>query len=105
MIRWLSVTTAIAATVLSAIGEGIAAVSPQVVTDGRSNAAVYVLFLRGRELETHGSEQDLNAARDLYEQALELDHSFALAHAGLSIVVSNLARSSADRKRLWPRPK
>ncbi len=89
------------ASVVAIAQQTVGAIVPtvEIPTDGKGNAAVYVLYLRGRELETHGSAQDINAARDLYEQALELDHSFALGHASLSIVLSDLATSSIEQDR------
>lgn len=45
------------------------------------NAAAYALFLRARELETHQTQPDSTAARDLYADAIAADPSFAEAHA------------------------
>ncbi len=50
------------------------------------NPEAYVLFLRARQLEIHPDTllQDFKAAVQLYEQAIALDPSFALAHARLA---------------------
>jgi tetratricopeptide (TPR) repeat protein len=60
------------------------------------NAEAYALYLRGRELEEHLNDQDLQGARDLYQQAILLDPKFALARARYSIVLSETARSPVE---------
>ena len=61
-----------------------------------ANAEAYALYLRARELESHLNDQDLQAARDLYQQAIMLDPKFALARARHAIVLSEIARSPAE---------
>ncbi|MGI8481640.1 MAG: hypothetical protein ACR2MF_06200 [Chthoniobacterales bacterium] len=56
------------------------------------NADAYVFYLRAREYQTRQSAllSDLQTAEALYEQALQLDAKFALAHARLSETVSRI---------------
>jgi TolB-like protein/Flp pilus assembly protein TadD len=63
-----------------------------VVTKPTENPDAYVLYLRARELETgyQTSDEDREAAAKLYQQAIDLDPKFALAHARLSIELSNV---------------
>lgn len=65
--------------------------------DPQADAEVYVLYLRARDLESHSSEEDLRSARDLYAQIIERDPDFALAHARLGVVLTNLARSDDEK--------
>jgi serine/threonine-protein kinase len=73
-----------------------ATLSPQekarVETKPTTNADAYVLYLRGREYQTRPDNflQDFQSAARLYEQAIALDPEFALAHARLSAVSSNV---------------
>src|ERR1043166_9054209 len=57
-----------------------------------NNADAYVLYLRGREYQTRPDNffQDFESAAGLFEQAIALDPNFALAHARLSVVTSNI---------------
>ena len=70
--------------------------SPQekarVETKPTDNADAYVLYLRGREYQTRPDNflQDFRSAARLYEQAIALDPNFALAHARLSAVTSQI---------------
>ena len=54
------------------------------------NPDAYVLYLRGRELELrfHPTSEDLKSAGVAFQQAIDLDPSFALARARLSILLS-----------------
>src|SRR5216110_1974496 len=56
------------------------------------NADAYVLYLRGRDYQTRPDNllQDFQSAANLYEQAIALDPKFALAHARLSAVMSQI---------------
>jgi TolB-like protein/tetratricopeptide (TPR) repeat protein len=73
-----------------------ATLSPQekarVETKPTTNADAYVLYLRGRDYQTRPDNflQDFQSAARLYEQAIALDPNFALAHARLSAVNSNI---------------
>src|SRR5205823_9380492 len=73
-----------------------ATLSPQekarVETKPTNNADAYVLYLRGREYQTRPDNflQDFQSAARLYEQAIALDPNFALAHARLSAVTSQI---------------
>jgi TolB-like protein/Flp pilus assembly protein TadD len=64
----------------------------RVETRATTNADAYVLYLRGREYQTRPDNflQDFRSAAQLYEQAIALDRNFALAHARLSAVSSNI---------------
>jgi TolB-like protein/class 3 adenylate cyclase/Tfp pilus assembly protein PilF len=70
--------------------------SPQekarVETKPTDNADAYVLYLRGREYQTRPDNflQDFRSAAQLFEQAIVLDPNFALAHARLSAVTSQI---------------
>src|SRR5438132_1155806 len=56
------------------------------------NTDAYVLYLQGREYQTRPDNflQDFRAAAQLFEQAIALDPNFALAHARLSAVTSQI---------------
>ncbi len=56
------------------------------------NSDAYVLYLRGREYQTRPDNflQDFRSAARFYEQAIALDPNFALAHARLSAVTSQI---------------
>ena len=62
-------------------------------------AEAEALYLRARELETHESGQDTQAARDLYQDAIAIDPDFALAHARLSMILSATRVSPEENKR------
>ena len=70
--------------------------SPQekacVETKPTTNADAYVLYLRGRDYQTRPDNflQDFRSAAHFYEQAIALDPTFALAHARLSAVTSQV---------------
>jgi TolB-like protein/Tfp pilus assembly protein PilF len=57
-----------------------------------TNPDAYVLYLRGRDYQTRPDNllQDFRSARNLYDQAIKLDPNFALAHARLSAVMSQI---------------
>lgn len=64
------------------------------------NAAAYLLYLRGREVEIAKDVTDeVEPAVRLYQQAVDLDPSFALARARLSFCASRLFYS--DRGEAW----
>ena len=58
------------------------------------NPDAYVLYLRGRELELrfNPSNEDVKAAGGFFQQAIDLDPSFALARARLSILLSRASQ-------------
>ncbi|UCE39868.1 MAG: protein kinase [Candidatus Aminicenantes bacterium] len=55
------------------------------------NPEAYQLVLRARSLWNKRTQDDLLRAKELFEQAIELDPTFALAHAGLADAYSMLA--------------
>ena len=55
------------------------------------NPEAYQLVLRARSLWNKRSEQDLVRAKELFEQAIETDPTYALAHAGLADAYNMLA--------------
>src|SRR5438876_2242490 len=73
-----------------------ATLSPQekarVETKPTENADAYVLYLRAREYQTRPDNflQDFRSAARYFEQAIALDPNFALAHARLSAVTSQI---------------
>src|SRR6478672_6777440 len=56
------------------------------------NADAYVIYLRARDYQTRPDNllQDFRSAMNLFEQAIALDPTFALAHARLSASLSNI---------------
>jgi TolB-like protein/class 3 adenylate cyclase/Tfp pilus assembly protein PilF len=70
--------------------------SPQekarVETKPTDNPDAYVLYLRGREYQTRPDNflQDFRSAAHFYEQVIALDPNFAVAHARLSAVTSQI---------------
>ncbi len=73
-----------------------ATLSPQekarVETKPTTNPDAYVLYLRARDYQTRPDNflQDFKSAAQLYKQAIGLDPNFALAHARLSAVMSQI---------------
>jgi len=55
------------------------------------NPEAYQLVLRARSLWNRRTEEDLLRAKELFEQAIELDPTYALAHAGLADAYNMLA--------------
>jgi TolB-like protein/Tfp pilus assembly protein PilF len=57
-----------------------------------TNPDAYVLYLRARDYQTRPDNllQDFRSARNLYAQAIKMDPNFALAHARLSAVMSQI---------------
>jgi serine/threonine protein kinase len=65
-----------------------------------SNLEAYELYLRGRDLQvrSYSSAGGLAAAESLFKRALTLDPKFALVHARLASLYSQVSGSSADYK-------
>jgi len=69
------------------------------------NAAAYELYLRGRASfarPTYATKEQIGAAVDSFERALQLDPDYALAHAGLAAISARSYNSLApdeDRRR------
>jgi serine/threonine-protein kinase len=55
------------------------------------NPEAYQLVLRARSLWNRRTEEDLTRAKEFFEQAIELDPTYALAHAGLADAYNMLA--------------
>jgi serine/threonine-protein kinase len=55
------------------------------------NPEAYQLVLRARALWNRRTEEDLLEAKELFEKAIELDSTYALAHAGLADAYNMLA--------------
>src|SRR6266404_3909357 len=88
---------AVEAEVAKQIADALSAtLSPQekarVETKPTANPDAYVLYLRGREYQTRPDNflQDFRSAAQFFEQAIALDPNFALAHARLSAVTSQI---------------
>ena len=88
---------AVEAEVAKRIADALSAtLSPQekarVETKPTENSDAYVLYLQGREYQTRPDNflQDFRSAAHFYEQAIALDPNFALAHARLSAVTSQI---------------
>ena len=88
---------AVEAEVAKRIADALSAtLSPQekarVETKPTENSDAYVLYLRGREYQTRPDNflQDFRSAARYFEQAIALDPNFALAHARLSAVTSQI---------------
>jgi serine/threonine protein kinase len=60
----------------------------------------YDLFLRGRSYTRRRTRQDLEFALQMYEKAVGIDPSFALAYAGIAYVCA-LYHSDYDRTSKW----
>src|ERR1044071_4537542 len=95
--RQLTDIFAVEAEVAKSIADSLrATLSPQekarVETRPTTNPDAYVLYLRARDYQTRPDNllQDFRAARNLYDQAIKLDPNFALAHARLSAVMSQI---------------
>src|SRR5438552_3215627 len=108
--RQLSDIFSVEAEVAKSIADSLrATLSPQekarVETKPTTNADAYVLYLRGREYQTRPDNflQDFQSAAQLFEQAIALDPKFALAHARLSAVTSNIyhwyERTAANKQK------
>jgi serine/threonine-protein kinase len=79
----------VAQQVVAAVGAALGSGERQAMTElPTANAEAYRLYLQGLDYYRRpGNErQDLEIAQQLYEQSLELDPEFALAHAALSAV-------------------
>lgn len=61
------------------------------------NPDAYLLYLRARKRELTGIPEQVQAALPLYQQAIDLDPKFALAHARLSLCASLLMAWGTDR--------
>ena len=95
--RQLTDIFSVEAEVAKSIAESLSAtLSPRekerVEAKPTNNADAYVLYLRAREYQTRPDNllQDFQSAARLYEQAIALDPSFALAHARLSATESTI---------------
>jgi len=79
----------VAQQVVMAVGAALSSTEQQRVAEApTANAEAYRLYLQGQEYYRRPGDQRQNfeSAQQLYERALELDATFALAHAALSAV-------------------
>jgi TolB-like protein len=95
--RQLTDIFSVEAEVAKKIADSLSAtLSPQekarVETKPTENADAYVLYLRARQYQTRPDNflQDFKSAAELYQQAITIDPNFALAHARLSAVISQI---------------
>jgi serine/threonine-protein kinase len=103
--RTTSVRVLMATAVLAIVGTVLAPGAPDLLraSDLTSNPEAQLLYDRGREYEQRVvSPENVNAARGLYERALELDPTFAQARARLALthVVSYTAGYDRSPARL-----
>jgi non-specific serine/threonine protein kinase len=64
------------------------------------NLQAYDLYLRGRSYARRHTRQDLEFALQMFENAVSLDHEFALAHAAISNVCAQY-HYNYERKKSW----
>jgi serine/threonine protein kinase/Tfp pilus assembly protein PilF len=64
------------------------------------NLQAYDLYLRGRSYSRQITRQDLNFALQMFESAVALDRSFALAHAGVAYVCARIY-DTFERESVW----
>lgn len=91
----------IARTVSNALAVRMATDDP--APGGTRNVRAYEAYSRGRALYNLAKDEATDReARALYEVAIAADPKFALAHAGLSRVLSSIAASHAEAAELKP---
>jgi TolB-like protein/Tfp pilus assembly protein PilF len=82
----------IALRVADALRARLVGITPTRLVPGRtSNLDAYTLFLKGRHHWNRRTEADLDVSADYFGQALEIDPSYAQAHAGLADVLTTQA--------------
>ena len=68
------------------------------------NSEAYQLYLKGLHYQMKDTPDDLRKSRQYYEQAIDVDPSYALAYAGLSECYSFMAYSGEiPPKEAWPK--
>lgn len=78
----------------------------EAVIADRPNREAYELFLRGLQHWHQRSPAGLEAAIDLFIQAIEIDHSYARAYAGLALAYAMMPSFAGDAPGTWmPRGK
>ena len=65
-----------------------------------ANLQAYDLYLRGRSYARRHTRQDLEFALQMFENAVSLDHEFALAHAAISNVCAQY-HYNYERQKSW----
>jgi len=83
-----AIQTDVASKVAGALSAGFFSQAPKKHTE---NLEAYALYLRGVQLSYEGGEENLRAAASLFERAISMDPSFALAHVGYADVWGGLA--------------
>ncbi|HEX9167159.1 MAG TPA: hypothetical protein VF862_14695, partial [Gemmatimonadales bacterium] len=94
-----AVQSDIAGRIVSAVGVTLSqAEAGGLSTAPTTNAEAYLLYLQGLEYANRAGDQreDLAIAQRLYERALQLDSTFALAHAALSTVHARIFSRRLD---------
>ena len=66
--------------------------SVQIEKDYTKNEEAYNLYLKGRYFYHHRTEEDLYHSIDYYNQALNIDSTYALAYSGLAEAYNELTR-------------
>ena len=74
----------------------------RLTTERTVDPDVYEMFLRGLHFLHKFTERDVLISRDYFQQAIDADPNFALAHAGLSgsLIVSSIVSSVPSREVL-----
>ena len=74
----------------------------RLTTERTVDPDVYEMFLRGLHFLHKFTERDVLTSRDYFQQAIDADPNFALAHAGLSgsLIVSSIVSSVPSREVL-----
>ncbi|MGH7460458.1 MAG: tetratricopeptide repeat protein [Longimicrobiales bacterium] len=88
----------ISRSILNALRLQLGSGQKQLVRTGTQNVQAYELYLKGRFYWLKQRPETLEQARQFFQQALDLDPSFALAHVMLSAAYVDLA-SEGDREQ------
>ena len=70
-------------------------------TKRKVNPEAYTLYQEARELYYRGGRENLERAIELYEEAIELDHRYSLALAGLADCYINMFMWRIDPRPIW----
>jgi len=74
----------LARSIVQALRPRLVKTSPSLVRQATASTEAHDLYLRGRHFWNKRTEQGLKKAAELFQQAIDLDPSYALAHVGLA---------------------